>query len=169
MELAVGTGFIIGGAIVTALTCGTGTTAWAAFGSALLTSAIQTTGAVATGVVMNGVGNLLNNKGFFDDVGNTIASSYMLGGILSGGSQMVSGGLRWIRKVYDFRGFNFGKLRLLSPDKLYFDHPGATLFKYKGFSLDAGRYGLHFHTAITGGYHVPAIPFIVGLYEFIDD
>ncbi len=165
VEIVVGTAFIVGGAIVTALTCGVGTTAWAAFGSALLSSTIQVSVGIATGVVVNGVSNLIAGNGFFDNAGDTIASSYMLGGILSGGSQILSGGLRMLRSATGFKGINIGDMRLLSPDKLYFDHPGATLLKNNQFSIDAGRYGLHMHTALTAGYHVPIIPLIVGIYE----
>ena len=165
-EVAVGTVFIVGGAIVTAMTCGAGTTVWVALGSALLDSAIQVSAGIATGVAVNGVSNLIAGNGFFDDVGDTIASSYMLGGILSGGSQILSGGLRVLRRATDFTGINFGDMRLLSPDKLYFDRPGATLFKYKQFSVDAGRYGLHMHTPLTVGYHIPIIPLIVGTNEY---
>ncbi len=84
VELIVGILFIIGGAIVTALTCGTGTTAWAAFGSALLSSARQVGASIAVGVVVNGILNIANGNNFFDNVGDTIASSYMWGGIFSG-------------------------------------------------------------------------------------
>lgn len=168
IEVTVGTAFIVGGAVVTALTCGAGTTAWAAFGSALLSSAIQVGAGVAAGVVVNGVSNLIDGNDFFENVGDTIASSYMLGGILSGGSQMLSGGLRVLRSATGFKGFNFGEMRLLSPDKLYFDRPGATLFKFNEFAIDAGRYGLHMHTALTAGYHIPIIPLIVGLHEYFN-
>lgn len=88
---------IVGGAVVTALTCGARTTAWAAFGPALLSSAIQVGAGIGTGVLVNGVSNLIQGNDFFDNVGDTIASSYMLGGILSGGSQMLSGGFRFFK------------------------------------------------------------------------
>ena len=75
----VGSAFIVGGAAVTALTCGAGTTAWAAFGSALLSSATQAGISVATGIGVNGIVNVATGNDFFDNVGDTIASSYMWG------------------------------------------------------------------------------------------
>lgn len=114
VELAIGTAFIIGGAVVTALTYGAGTTAWAAFGSALLSSAIQVGAGIGTGVLVNGVSNLIQGNDFFDNVGDTIASFYMLGGILSGGSQMLSGGFRFLRAKQDLKELILRTLDLCS-------------------------------------------------------
>ncbi|MBR2722429.1 MAG: RHS repeat-associated core domain-containing protein [Clostridia bacterium] len=169
VELAVGTLFIVGGAIVTAVTCGAGTTAWAALGSALLSSAIQTGASVAVGVGVNGLVNIANGKSFFDDVGDTVASSYMWGGILSGASQMLSGGFRLLRAKTGFTGIDNAKVGLMSPDKLYYDRPGMTLLRLgsrsgtKKIALDLGRYGIHSH--LFSNLHTPTIPFFVGLIE----
>ena len=129
VELAIGTAFVIGGAVVTALTCGAGTTAWAAFGSALLSSAIQVGTGIGAGVLVNGVSNLIQGNDFFDNVGDTIASSYMLGGILSGGSQMLSGGFRFIRAKTGFKGIDSTNFGFMSADKLYYDKPGMTVLR----------------------------------------
>ena len=169
VELAIGTAFIIGGAVVTALTCGAGTTAWAAFGSALLSSAIQVGAGIGTGVLVNGVSNLIQGNDFFDNVGDTIASSYMLGGILSGGSQMLSGGFRFLRAKTGFKGIDSTNFGFMSADKLYYDKPGMTVLRLgsrKGakLAIDFGRYGIHGHIW-KWSTHIPLIPGIVGISE----
>ena len=163
VEVAVGTAFIIGGAIVTALTCGAGTTAWAAFGSALLSSAIQVGASVAVGIGVNGLVNIAKGNDFFDNIGDTIASSYMWGGIFSGGSQILSGGVRFLRAKIGYTGINTNKVGFMSPDKLYYDKAGMTLFRFgsrKGvkLALDLGRYGMHVH--LLSDLHTPIIPII---------
>ena len=170
VEVVVGTAFIVGGAVVTALTCGAGTTAWAAFGSALLSSAVQVGASVGVGIVVNGVSNLVQGNDFFDNVGDTIASSYMLGGILSGGSQMLSGGFRFLRAKTGFKGIDTKNFWLMSPDKLFYDKPGMTVFRFGSrngakLSLDFGRYGIHGHIGKWLG-HIPLIPGIVGISEW---
>ena len=169
VELAIGTAFIIGGAVVTALTCGTGTTAWATFGSALFSSIIQVGASIGTGVLVNGVSNLIQSKDFFDNVGDTIASSYMLGGILSGGSQMLSGGFRFLRAKTGFKGIDSMNFGLMSPDKLYHEKPGMTVLRFGSrngakLSIDFGKYGIHGHIW-KWSTHIPLIPEIVGLSE----
>ncbi len=168
VEVVVGTAFIVGGAVVSALTCGAGTTAWAAFGSALLSSAIQVGASVAVGVGVNGLVNLANGNDFFDNVGDTIASAYMWGGIFSGGSQMLSGGARVLRAKTGFKGINSTQFGFMSPDKLYYDRAGMTLFRIGSrdgmkLAVDLGRYGIHAH--LLCNLHTPLIPFIVGLIE----
>ena len=166
--MVVGTLFILGGAVVSALTCGTGTTAWAAFGHALLSSTIQVGASTVIGVGVNGLINLAKDNNFFDNVGDVMASAYMWGGILSGGSQMMSGAFRTLRIKLDYTGTNTKYLGFLSPDKLYFDHAGMTILRVgsrKGirFAVDFGRYGIHAH--IYGDLHVPLIPVIIGIME----
>ncbi len=170
-EVVIGAAFIIGGAIVTALTAGTGTAFWVAFGSALLTSAIQVGTGMAVGVAVNGVVNLCNGSNFFDNVGETLASSFMWGGIFSGGSQMLSGGLRWAQsaKHIRFKGIDTKYFGFLSPDKAYHPMPGATILRFgtrRGLkvALDIGRYGIHAH--LLSGLHLWVIPELVGLIEF---
>jgi predicted anti-sigma-YlaC factor YlaD len=50
VEIVVGVAFIVLGALVTGLTCGVGTTFWAAFGSAMMTSAVQVAASMALSV-----------------------------------------------------------------------------------------------------------------------
>lgn len=69
----------------------------AAFGSALLSSTFQVRISVGTSVLVGGLVSVANGGSFFDNVGDAIASAYMLGGILSGGSQILSGGFRFLR------------------------------------------------------------------------
>ena len=169
VELAIGTAFIIGGAVVTALTCGAGTTAWAAFVSALLSSAIQVGAGIGTGVLLNGVSNLIQGNDFFDNVGDTIASAYMLGGILSGGSQMLSGGFRFLRAKTGFKGIDSKNFGFMSADKLYYDKPGMTVLRLGSrngakLAIDFGRYGIHGHIW-KWSTHIPLIPGIVGISE----
>ncbi|MDY2728228.1 MAG: RHS repeat-associated core domain-containing protein, partial [Candidatus Onthovivens sp.] len=169
LELTVGTAFIIGGAVVTALTCGTGTTAWAAFGSALLSSTIQVGAGIGISVLFNGASNLIQGNEFFDNVGDTIASAYMLGGILSGGSQMLSGGFRFLKVKTGFKGINSNNFGFMSPDGLYHKKPGMTVLRVgsrKGVKLaiDFGKYGIHGHIW-KWPTHIPLIPGIVGISE----
>ena len=169
VEVLVGTAFIVTGAVVTALTCGTGTTAWAAFGSALLSSTIQVGASVGVGIVANGVSNLVQGNDFFDNVGDTIAFSYMLGGILSGGSQMLSGGFRFLKAKTGFKGIDAKNFGFISPDKLYHKKPGMTVLRLGSrngakLSLDFGKYGIHGHIW-TWSKHIPLIPGIVGISE----
>ena len=168
VEVVVGSAFIVGGAAVTALTCGAGTTAWAAFGSALLSSATQAGISVATGIGVNGIVNVATGNDFFDNVGDTIASSYMWGGILSGGAQILGGGFRILRAKTGYTGINTNNVGLASPDKLYYDRAGMTLLRLGNrngskIALDFGRYGIHAH--LFSNLHTPMIPIIVGLME----
>ena len=167
-KLIIGTSFILIGALVTAATAGAMTSFWAVFGSALLSSAMQVGTSVAIGVAVNGIVNLSNGNNFFDNIGDTIASSYMWGGILSGASQLLSGGFRFLRAKTGFKGLNTAKVGLLSADGLHFKKAGMTIFRFgrrKGAKLafDFGRYGIHAH--IFSDLHIPMIPFIVGLFE----
>ncbi len=169
IELAIGTAFIIGGAVITALTCGTGTTAWAAFGSALLSSAVQVGAGIGTGILANGISNIIQGNDFFDNIGDTIASSYMFCGILSGGSQILSGGFRFLKTKIGFKGLDSKYFGFMSPDKLYYDKPGMTLLRLgarKGIrlALDLGKYGIHAHI-FNWAIHIPLIPLINGLKE----
>ncbi len=168
VEVVIGTAFIVGGAVVSALTCGVGTTAWAAFGSALLSSAIQVGASAAIGVGVNGLVNIANGNDFFDNVGDTIASSYMWGGIFFGGSQILSGGARILRAKAGFKGINSTHFGFMSPDKLYHNQAGMTLFRIGSkddlkLAVDLGRYGIHAH--LLSNLHTPLIPFLVGLIE----
>ena len=169
-KLVVGTAFILAGAFVAAATTGIGVGFGAAFGSALFSSAIQVGASVAVGICVNGLSNLANGNEFFDNVVETIASSYMWGGVFSGGSQILSGGFRFLRAKTGFKGLDTSKVGLLSADKLYYQKPGMTLIRVGSrnsakLAIDFGRYGIHAH--IFSNLHTPVIPFFVGLIEIL--
>lgn len=74
----------------------------------------------------------------------------MWGGIFSGGSQILSGGFRFLRNTFGYKGINSDYIGFLSPDKLHYNQAGSTLLRIgtrKGLRLaiDTGRYGLHMH------------------------
>lgn len=109
---------------------------------------------------------MANGGNFFDDIGDTIASSYMWGGIFSGGAQMLSGGFRILRAKTGFKGINSNKLGIISPDKLYYKRPGMTILRIGNrngskIAIDLGRYGIHAH--ILTSRHIPTIPIFVSL------
>ena len=169
VEVAVGSVVVIGGAAITALTCGAGTTAWAAFGAALLSSASQVGISVATGVAINGLVNVATGNNFFDNVGDTVASSYMWGGLFSGGAQVFGGGFRIAANKGVATGRNGGiklgnsNIKVLSPDKNNWTKAGGTLIKIgSGFRIDTGAmWGLHAHIAKSG--HIPIGSIVAGL------
>lgn len=68
-EVVIGTTFIVGGALVTALTAGVGVGFMAAFGSALLSSTIQIGISVGTSVLVGGSVSIANGGGFRIDTG----------------------------------------------------------------------------------------------------
>ena len=93
----------------------------------------------------------------------------MLGGILFGGSQILSGWFRFLKAKIGFEGIDTKYFGFLSPDKLYYDRPGMTVLRLgsrKGtkIALDFGKYGIHSHV-FKWSIHIPLIPAIVGLYE----
>jgi hypothetical protein len=172
VQIAIGTAFIVVGALVTGLTCGVGTTFWAAFGSAMMTSAVQVAASMAVSVAVNGLVNISLGNTFFTDVGDSLARGFMWGGIFSGGSQIISGGFRFLRSTFGYKGINSDMFGLLSPDKLHFDQAGSTLLRIgtrKGLRLaiDTGRYALQMH--IVGSAHIWLIPELVGIIEYYYD
>ena len=169
IKLTIGTAFIIGGAIVTALTAGAGVGAMAAFGSALLSSTIQVGISVGTSVLVGGLVSVANGGGFFDNVGDNIANAYMWGGIFSGGAQILGGGFR----IAANKGVTTGRaggiklgnsgVKILSPDKNSWAKAGGTLIKFgNAFRIDTGAmWGLHMHILSSG--HLPLGSFLAGL------
>lgn len=168
-EVAIGTAFIVGGALVTALTAGAGVGAMAAFGSALLSSTIQVGISVGTSVLVGGLVSVANGGGFFDNVGDNIANAYMWGGIFSGGAQILGGGFR----IAANKGVTTGRaggiklgnsgVKILSPDKNSWAKAGGTLIKFgNAFRIDTGAmWGLHMHILSSG--HLPLGSFLAGL------
>jgi hypothetical protein len=112
-EVVIGTVFIVSGAIVTALTCGTGLGFMAAFGSVLWASAGQVAISMVTSVIVGGLVTVATGGGFFDNIGNSFASGFMWGGIFAGGAQMLSCGFK-VAAEHDFKGF----VRFLDPDRV---------------------------------------------------
>ena len=167
-EVVIGTAFIVGGALVTALTAGAGVGFMAAFGSALLSSTIQVGISVGTSVLVGGLVSVANGGGFFDNVGDNIASAYMWGGIFSGGAQILGGGFR----IAANKGVTTGRaggiklgnsgVKILSPDKNNWAKAGGTLIKFgNGFRIDTGAmWGLHMHILSSG--HLPIGAVIAG-------
>ena len=166
-ELIIGTVFILAGALITAATAGAGIGFMAAFGSALLSSSIQVGTSIAVGIMVNGFINLANGENFFTNFGDTIANSFMWGGIFAGGSQILSGGFRVLKAKFNFKGIRTSKFSFMSPDALHYNLPGATILRLgtrnSHFALDLGRYGIHMH--LFNKFHIWLIPEIVGLIE----
>ena len=172
VELVVGAAMIVGGAVVTTLTAGTGTGFWAAFGAASLTSLKAT--AIST-VISAGVGGLVSvagGGGFFDNFGDNLASGFMWGGIFAGGAQMLSVGFK-IATQHGFKGFG----SILSPDRLRgakeiakiaskgqsFYNTGGRLFGFGFGALDVGTKSLlHMHLWFTSA-HLPFGTILAGI------
>ena len=121
-KLIIGTAFIFVGALVTAVTAGTGTAFWAAFGSALLTSTIQVGISTAVSAGFGFIGGGLSTgtlEGAFTGMIEGAVDGYMWGGIISGGSQILSG----LMKAGS--GISAGRV-----DALYKSDNSTTLFNY---------------------------------------
>jgi hypothetical protein len=112
-EIAIGVAFIVVGATITALTCGTGVGFVAAFGSALLHSAAQVGVSMVVSVGVGGLISVSQGGAFFDDIGDSLASGFMWGGIFAGGAQILSGGFK-LAAQHGFKGFG----SFMSPDRL---------------------------------------------------
>lgn len=96
-KILIGVGFVLAGAVVTALTAGTGVGFIAAFGSALLVSAkavaISTAISAGIGFAMGGLTTGTWEGAFFGMLDGTI-DGFMWGGIFAGGAQILSGGFK---------------------------------------------------------------------------
>jgi len=173
-KLLIGIGVVVLGAVVTALTAGTGTGFMAAFGSALLTSAkavaISTTISASIGFTMGGL-TTGTWEGAFNGLINGAIDGFMWGGIFAGGAQIVSAGFKGIATIAN----KFGKLKTLkkspffSPDRLksakeitsilrkgesFYDY-GGTLVRFGRFAhIDVSTKSL-LHLAIFGFKHIP--------------
>ncbi len=169
VEVVVGTAFIVGGALVTALTTGAGVGFMAAFGSALLSSDIQVGISIGTSVVVDGLASVITGGNFFDNIGDSIAGGYMWGGIFAGGSQMIGGAFIVAANSGFATGRNAGiklgntGIKLLSPDKNNWVKAGGTLIKFGGkVRFDIGAmWGLHMHILKSG--HIAIGSIIAGL------
>ncbi len=169
VEVVIGTAFIVGGAVVSALTAGAGVGFMAAFGSALLSSGIQVGISIGTSVVVGGLASVITGGNFFDNIGDSIAGGYMWGGIFAGGAQMIGGAFRVAANSGAATGRNAGiklgntGIKLLSPDKNNWVKAGGTLIKFGGkVRFDIGAmWGLHMHILKSG--HIAIGSIIAGL------
>ena len=147
-KLIIGTGFILVGALVTAATAGAGTAFWAAFGSALLTSTIQVGISTAVSAGLGFIAGGLSTgtwEGAFTGMLDGAVDGYMLGSIISGGSQILSG----LMKVRN--GISVGRF-----DLLYKSKNSTTLLNYKNaagksrFRIDVAKGKVKYPGGKTG-------------------
>ena len=148
LKLIIGTGFILVGAFVTAATAGTGTVFWTAFGSALLTSTIQVGISTAVSAGLGFIAGGLSTgtwEGAFTGMLDGAVDGYMWGGIISGGSQILSG----LMKVGN--GISAGRF-----DALYKSENSTTLFNYNNaagksrFRIDVAKGKVKYPGGKTG-------------------
>ena len=135
IKLTIGAAFIIGGAIVTALTAGVGTGFMVAFGSALLTSAkaVGISMAISAGIGA-AVGGITGGwEGALQGFGNGLADGFMWGGIFAGSAQILGGASNLLSsKNVDFsEKFNwlFGNRNSQSTTLLRVNRAGKQLFR----------------------------------------
>lgn len=180
VELVIGVAFIVVGALVAALTAGTGVGFMAAFGSALLSSMTQVGISMAISVGLGGLVSLSNGGGFFDNVGDNLASGFMWGGIFAGGAQILSGGF----KAYATIANKFKKLTairhspIFSPDRLKkaseiakiakkgqaIYNTGGRLISFGFGGIDVGTKALlHMHLWFMDKIHIPLGTIIAGI------
>ena len=179
IKLAIGTTILILGAVVTALTAGTGVGFIAAFGSALLTS-IKSVGismAIST-IISTTIGGLTGGfngamQGFVDG----LVDGFMWGAIFAGGAQILSGGFKQLAKL----GVNVRKnsfFKIFTPNRLrgeteiariaghgqkYYEY-GGTLLKIGKNMLDvSNKTFLHLHLWFTGSAHIPFGTILAGI------
>ncbi|MBR2492164.1 MAG: RHS repeat-associated core domain-containing protein, partial [Paludibacteraceae bacterium] len=147
-KLIIGTSFILVGALVTAVTAGAGTAFWAAFGSALLTSTIQVGISTAVSAGLGFIAGGLSTgtwEGAFTGMLDGVVDGYMWGGIISGGSQILSG----LMKVGN--GISAGRV-----DALYKSENSTTLFNYNNaagksrFRIDVAKGKVKYPGGKTG-------------------
>ena len=179
-KIAIGAIAIVIGVGVTALTGGAALPAIAAGAKAALISGAISAGTSATITAVKSV-----NSG--DDLNTTLkksaasaidsfADGFMAGGIMAGGSQILSSGFKVAAKAGVATGRNGGltignKIRVLSPNSLQAHEAGGTLLKigskYKNIRFDVGCTSL-FHMNIqlckTANYHLPIGIFGSGLW-----
>ena len=163
VKIAVGAGFVLLGALITAVTAGAGVSFFAAFGSALLSSAIQVGISAGVSAVIGGTISAISGDNFWDGFGSGLADGIMWGGIFAGGAQIVGGVFRTAANLGVQTGRSGGisignaGFKILSPDKNTWAKAGGTLIKFgKAARIDIGaHWGLHMHLAKTGAMHLP--------------
>ena len=179
-KLLIGIGFIVVGAVVTALTAGTGVGFLPAFGSALLSSTIQV--GISTGIssLISGTMSAINGDGFLSGFTEGLVDGFMWGGIFAGASQILSAGFKRLSKLGVATGKNGGIANsgLFSPNRLkkaleiskiaqkgqkFYDY-GGTIFRIgKYLHLDVGTKSfLHLHLWFTAA-HIPLGTILAGI------
>ena len=181
-KLLIGIGVVLVGAVVTALTAGTGAGFMAAFGAALLTSAkaVAISTAISAGIGL-AVGGITTGtwEGAFNGMLDGAVDGFMWGGIFAGGAQVLSGVFKGVARIAN----NAGKLQTLkqspifSPDRLkdakeiagilkkgqkFYDY-GGTLVRFGKFAhIDVSTKAL-LHLAAFGFKHIPIGTVIAGI------
>ncbi len=181
-KILIGLGVIVLGAAVTALTAGTGTGFVATFGSALVSSLIQTGVSTALSV---GIGMIYDGiktqswEGVVDGLKENLVNGFMWGGIFSGGAQILSGGFKLyatIANKYNFLS-TAKKSPIFSPDRLkgseeiskiagkgqsFYDY-GGTLIRFGSVAhIDVSTKSF-LHLAAFGYNHIPLGTFLAGI------
>ena len=183
-KLLIGLGMIVAGALVTALTAGTGSGFGgfiSAFGSAMLTSlqSVAVSTAISVGI-STFIGDITGGtsgavEGFFDG----LIDGFMWGGIFAGGAQILSG----VFKLYAETVNRFNQLAkakaspIFSPDRLkglkeianiaqkgqaFYDYGGTIVRITKMIHIDVSTKSL-LHLAVFGFKHIPIGTIISGL------
>ena len=181
-KLLIGIGVVLVGAVVTALTAGTGAGFMVAFGAALLTSAkaVAISTAISAGIGL-AVGGITTGtwEGAFNGMLDGAVDGLMWGGIFAGGAQVLSGVFKGVATIAN----NAGKLQTLkqspifSPDRLkgakeiagilktgqkFYDY-GGTLVRFGKFAhIDVSTKAL-LHLATFGFKHIPIGTVIAGI------
>ena len=180
-KLLIGIGVVLVGAVVTALTAGTGAGFMAAFGAALLTSAkaVAISTAISAGIGLTGGITTGTWEGAFNGMLDGAVDGFMWGGIFADGAQVLSGVFKGVATIAN----NAGKLQTLkqspifSPDRLkgakeiagilkkgqkFYDY-GGTLVRFGKFALiDVSTKAL-LHLAAFGFKHIPIGTVIAGI------
>ena len=185
-KLAIGIGAIIIGAAVVAATAATGGAAAAFIGAAVAgVKAAAVSGAIAAaiGAGTSAVSHRVSTgswsgagKAAVDGAVEGFANGFMTGGIMAGGSQILSSGFKVAANAGVPTGRNGGltignKIRVLSPNHPQSYEAGGTLLKigskYRNIRFDVGSNSL-FHMNIqlakTANYHLPIGIFGAGLW-----
>ena len=189
-KIAIGIGAVIVGAAVVAATAATGGAA-AFIGAAVAgvkAAAISGTIGAAVGAATSAVSHRVST-GSWDGAGkaalngavNGFADGFMTGGIMAGGSQVLSGGFKLAANAGLKTGTSGGikNTGILSPNRLrstqeiakiaqkgqsFYDY-GGQLFKFGSVKLDIGsKTFLHLHIALTGSRHIPVGIIGSGIY-----
>lgn len=181
-KLLIGIGVVLVGAVVTALTAGTGAGFMAAFGAALLTSAkaVAISTAISAGIGL-AVGGITTGtwEGAFNGMLDGTVDGFMWGGVFAGGAQVLSGVFKGVATIAN----NAGKLQTLkqslifSPDRLkgakeiagilkkgqkFYDY-GGTLVSFGKFAhIDVSTKAL-LHLAVFKFKHIPIGTVIAGI------